>query len=55
MKDKKRNVLRKEWPFLRADIERTRKELNINDKEFKELNINDWNTVETNVEKHFLY
>ena len=54
MKDKKRNILRKEWPFLRADIERVRKELNINENEFKELNINEWNTIQTNIETYFL-
>lgn len=55
MKDKNRNILRKEWPFLRADIERSRKELKINDGEFRELNINEWNVVQANIEKHFLY
>ena len=55
MKDKKRHILRKDWPLLRADIERVRKELNINNSSFRELNINLWRIIQANIEKHFLY
>ena len=56
MKDKKRNLLRKEWSDLRADIERSRKELNIIDNEkFNSLNINDWKIVQSKIEDNFLY
>jgi len=55
MKLKKRNILRKEWPFLKADIERVRKELNIPIKHFRELNINEWKAVQSKIETNFLY
>lgn len=55
MKDKKRSILRKNWTFLRTDIERAREELNIGNERFRELNINEWNTIQVNIEKHFLY
>ena len=55
MRDKKRNILRKDWPFLRADIERAKKELDIKKSDFRALNINEWNAVQSNIEIHFLY
>lgn len=54
MMKKKRSVLKNEWPFLRADIERVIKELNLREQEFCPLKINEWESVEKNIEKYFL-
>ena len=55
MKDKRRNILRKEWSNLRTEIERSRKELDLEQEMFLPLNIIDWKLVLSKIEDKFLY
>lgn len=55
MSQKNRNALNKDWPLLRADIERARTELEIDGNDFRELKIGEWEGVQQRIYDAFLY
>ena len=54
MRNKSRSILGKNWTQRRADIEESRKKLDISNQEFRELNLKKWSIIEKNIENKFL-